>query len=395
MSAPQAPYDARYARAMQPMTVRGVTFKNRVVLASMGLDMAEEDGRMSTALVDFYRGIMDGGAGGIILSNAAVSPDTALLPRALKLFNDAQEQALAPLLREGAARDVVIGVQLQHYGGQGMTMCTPTNVLLTPSGIANTSLKTLDPDFQFREMTRADIQTVIGQFSAAARRARQAGARFVQLQGANGYLLSSFLSKATNQRTDGYGGTPLKRARFVIEVVDAVRAALGDDVVLGLRLQINDLLGADGMLPEDIYPALPALEAAGVDIFEVSFCVADTFGAMSTNTPEVRAMVAEQVKAFRAQTDLPVGYAGFIGSLAEGCRLIEEGIIDYIPMARALLADNDLIRKELSGREADVHRCRWDGLCFKDKYNPDLDRVYCCVNPKYLRPARADVAALS
>jgi 2,4-dienoyl-CoA reductase-like NADH-dependent reductase (Old Yellow Enzyme family) len=374
---------------MDPMTVRGVTFKNRVVLASMGLDMAEQDGCMSAELSAFYRGIIAGGAGGIILSNASVSPNSALLPRALKLFEDKHTQALAPVLREGAENDVVIGVQLQHYGGQGMTMCTPTNTLLTPSGIANTSLKNLDPDYCFKEMDGEDIHTVIAEFGDAARRAKEAGARFVQLQGANGYLLSSFLSKATNHRSDAYGGTAMKRALFVIEVVKAVRAAIGEDVALGLRLGINDLLGEQGMVPEDIYPALPALEAAGVDIFEVSFCVADTFGAMSTNTPEVRAMVAEQVKAFRNHTSLPVGYAGFIGSLADGCRLIEEEVIDYIPMARALLADNDLVLKELSGREAEVHRCRWDGQCFKDKYNPDLDRVYCCVNPKYLRPAQS------
>lgn len=387
MTMHSTPQPSRYAAAMAPMTVRGVTFRNRVVLASMGLDMAEEDGRMSAALTDFYRGIMAGGVGAVILSNASVSPNSALLPRALKLFTDEHTHALAPLLREGAERNVVIGVQLQHYGGQGMTFCTPTHDLLTPSGVANTTLKTLDPNYRFRAMDHADIATVTREFAEAARRAKEAGARFVQLQGANGYLLSSFLSKATNRRTDAYGGTPMKRARFVVEVVQAVRAAIGEDVVLGLRLGINDYLGAEGMVPEDIYPAIPALEEAGVDIFEVSFCVADTFGAMSTNTPEVRDFVARQVMGFRRHTQRPVGFAGFIGSLAEGCRLIEDGVIDYIPMARALLADNDLVAKELSGREAEVHRCRWDGLCFKDKYNPAFNRVHCCVNPKYLRPA--------
>ena len=378
---------ARYERAMASLTIRNTTFKNRVFLASMGIDMAEDDGRMSPRLSEFYRGIMAGGVGAIVLSNASVSPNTALLPKALKLFNDDHTRALAPLLAEGAAQDVVIGVQLQHYGGQGLTFCTPGNDLLTPSGLASQSLAKKDPNANLRKMDDADIQTVIGEFASAARRAVQAGAKFVQLQGSNGYLLSSFLSKATNRRTDDYGGTPLKRARFVIETVKAVRAAIGEDVVLGLRLGINDYLGPDGMVPEDIYPAIPALETAGVDVFEVSFCTAETFGMMAANTPETRAAIAAQVKAFRDKTQLPVGYAGFIGSLEDGCRLIEDEIIDYIPMARALLADNDLVVKEVSGREADVHRCRWEGLCFQDKYNPNFDRVHCCVNPKYLRPA--------
>jgi 2,4-dienoyl-CoA reductase-like NADH-dependent reductase (Old Yellow Enzyme family) len=386
MSGKAVDNSARYARTMEPMTVRGVTFKNRVFLASMGLDMAQANGQMSTQLTGFYRGIMDGGVGGIVLSNASVSPNSALLPDALQLFRDDHTDALRPLLQEGRARDVVIGVQLQHYGGQGLTLCTPTDVLLTPSGIGNTSLKPAGSSFEFKEMNQVDIDTVIGEFAAAAARAKEAGAQFVQLQGSNGYLLSSFLSKATNQREDDYGGSPYKRAKFVVDVVRAVRQALGEDIALGLRLQLNDMMGPKGVLPEDIYPIIPALERAGVDIFEVSFCVAETFGAMSTPASDGKRMIAEQVKAFRAHTMRPVGYAGFIGSLADGCRLIEEGIVDYIPMARALLADNDLVTKELSGNEDAVHRCRWDGLCFKDKFNPKLDRVHCCVNPKYLRP---------
>lgn len=388
MNVAVTPKPARYERAMAPLTVRNTTFKNRVFLASMGIDMAEDDGRMSQRLTDFYRGIMAGGVGAIVLSNASVSPNSALLPRALKLFNDEHTRALAPLLAEGAAQDVVMGVQLQHYGSQGLTHCTPTKDLLSPSGIASPSLIKKDPKANLREMDDTDILTVIGEFASAARRAAQAGAKFIQLQASNGYLLSSFLSKATNHRTDAYGGTPIKRARFVIEIVEAVRAEIGEDIVLGLRLGINDYLGPDGMVPEDIYPALPSLEAAGVDVFEVSFCVAETFGVMAANTPETRAEIAAQVKAFRRNTQRPVGYAGFIGSLADGCRLLVDEISDYIPMARALLADNDLVAKEVSGREADVHRCRWDGLCFQDKYNPSFDRVHCCVNPKYLRPSQ-------
>ena len=392
MSAPSLPLTSRYDRAMAPLTIRGVTFRNRVVLASMGLDMAEDDGRMSPRLVEFYRGIMAGGAGAIVLSNASVSPNTALFPRALKLFNDDHVAALAPLMQEAAEQDVVVGVQLQHYGGQGMTHCTPTDVLLTPSGIRSALTGPIDPARRFRAMDGDDIANVVAEFAQAAARARQAGARFIQIQAANGYLLSSFLSKATNRREDAYGGSPERRARLLIEVVRAVRAAIGEDAVLGLRLGIDDRLGPAGMEPADITPVIPDLEAAGVDLFEISFCVAETFQALAQNTPEVRRLMAAQVKDFRSRARRPVGFAGFIGGLAEGCRLIDAGVIDYIPMARALLADNDLVRKEVSGREDEVHRCLWDGQCFKDRYTPNFDRVRCCVNPKYLRSAPASAA---
>ncbi len=377
----------RYARAMAPLTLRGVTLKNRVVLAAMGLDMAEIDGSFSQDLAAFYRGVIAGGTGTIILSNASVSAQSALLPKALKLLNDDHVQALAPFIAEAARQDVVIGVQLQHYGGQGTTHLTRRRPTLSPSGIGCNSLRKLDPFYRVRAMTEEDLHIVRQEFVDAAKRAVAAGARLVQLQASNGYLLSSFLSKATNQRSDAYGGDAVKRARFVIDVVQGVRAAIGDDVVLGLRIGLNDYLGDEGLVPADLDPVIPMLEEAGVDLFEASFCVADTFSKLSNNTPELRAELTAQVKRFRARARVPVGFAAFVGSLAEGCALIEDEVVDFIAMARALLADNDLVAKELAGREDEVHRCLWDGQCFKDKYNPRFQRVHCCVNPKYLRPA--------
>ncbi len=377
---------ARYASLTKPMTVRGITFKNRVVLASMGLDMAEIDGCMSDDLAQFYRDIIAGGVGGVILSNASISHNSALLPKALKLLNEEHANSLAPLIEDANAQDVVLGVQLQHYGGQGTTTLTRGRAMMTPSGVPVPSMRKLDPRHKVRAMTLPDLETVRTEFADAARRAVKAGAKLVQLQASNGYLLSSFLSKATNLREDDYGGDHFRRARFVIEVVEAVRAAIGPDVALGMRIGINDFLGDEGTVPDDIFPVIPLLEAAGVDLFEVSFCVASTFSKLSEPSSALSATLSAETKAFRTRASVPVGYAGFIGNLADGCALIEDGVVDYIAMARALLADNDLVAKELAGREEEVFRCQWDGACFKDKYNPRYQRVYCCVNPRYLRP---------
>ncbi len=377
----------RYAAAMEPLAIRSVRFRNRVFLSAMGLDMAEIDGRVSQELAGFYFDVIEGGVGGVILSNASVSKESALLPRALKLIEDRHEEALRPFLAEATRRGAVAGVQLQHYGGQGTTNLTRGRALLTPSGIGCKSVLKLDPRYKVREMTLEDIECVIGEFATAAKRASRAGARFVQLQASNGYLLSSFLSKGTNRRTDDYGGNQLKRARILVEVIGAVRAAVGPDVVLGTRIGINDYLGDEGLLPHELDEVVPLLEDAGTDLFEVSFCVADTFSKLSRNTPELRAEIAAQVKRFRSFATVPVGYAAFISGLAAGTALIEDGVVDFIAMARALLADNDLVSKEIAGREDEVHRCLWDGKCFRDKFDPRLQRVHCCVNPKYLRPA--------
>lgn len=377
----------RYAAVMAPLDIRGLRFRNRVFLSAMGLDMAHVDGRMSPELIDFYRGVMAGGVGAVILSNATVSRSSALLPRALKMLDPAHVDALRPFVAEAEAADVVVGVQLQHYGGQGVTTLTRGRPMLSPSGIGCKSLLRLDPRYKVRAMEAEDFVQVKAEFVAAARASVRAGTRFVQLQAANGYLLSSFLSKFTNRRDDAYGGDPVRRAQFVTEVIAAVREAIGPDVVLGLRIGLNDYLGPDGLEPGDLEPAVPLFEAAGIDLFEASFCVADSFSRLSQNSPELRAELAQQVRAFRSWARVPVGFAGFIGSLQESCDLIEGGVVDYVALARALLADNDLVQKEIEGREDEVHRCLWDGNCFRDKYNPRFKRVHCCVNPKYKRPA--------
>lgn len=375
-----------YAAVRAPLTIRGVTFRNRTMLAAMGLDMAELDGRMSPALGDFYANVARGGVGAAMLSNTSVSPETALLPRALKLVSDDHASSMAPVIGEIERGGAVAGIQLQHYGAQGMTTLTRGRAVLSPSGVPCPVMQRADPRYRIRVMDLDDIARIRGEFADAAQRAVRAGARLLQLQASNGYLLSSFLSKGTNHRDDAYGGDPERRARFVAEVVADVRATIGDGVVLGLRLQLDDFVGPEGLEPRDVLPVVPMLEDAGVDMIEASFCIGRTFSQMSENTAGTRAKLAGRVRDLRAAARVPVGFSGFVGSLRESCALIEDGTVDYVAMARALLADNDLVAKELSGREDRVHRCLWDGQCFRDKYDPKRQRVMCCVNPRYARP---------
>jgi 2,4-dienoyl-CoA reductase-like NADH-dependent reductase (Old Yellow Enzyme family) len=213
-----------------------------------------------------------------------------------------------------------------------------------------------------------------------------AGARFIQFQASNGYLLSSFLSPRTNRRTDAYGGDPERRALFLLELIREVRRAVGAEIVLGVRLQVDDCLGDEGLLVEQLARVVPLLEQAGVDIIEASMAVAETFDALFQRTAAMEQRLQTQVAKLKSYARVPVGFAGFIDSLESAERLLSSGVADLAGLARALFADNDLIAKTLAGRREDIHWCLWDGNCFRDKSNPAFDRVYCCVNPKYLRP---------
>lgn len=98
--------------------------------------------------------------------------------------------------------------------------------------------------------------------------------------------------------------------------------------------------------------------------------------------------MVDVVSTIRGFASVPVGFAGLIDGLGDAERIISSGVADFVGMGRALFADNDLIRKTLAGQESTIFRCLWDGQCSKDKFNPKYSRVYCCVNPKYLRPTK-------
>lgn len=378
----------KFPLTFAPFTIKNIRFKNKIFFAAMGIDLANHDGSFSEGLQDFYSGIAEGGCGFMMLSNATVSRDSILQPRGLRLFEQAHADAIKGFVNECSALDVVVGIQLQHYGGQATTTYVRGKPLLTPSGIPTKGFKKADPRYKVKEMTIDDINAVKNQFAAAARLAVSAGVKLIQLQASNGYLLSSFLSPNTNKRTDEYGGDNLARARLLIEVVNAVRAEIGNDIILAVRLGVDDCLEpkSDGTVAEDFELIIPLLETAGVDLIEVSMCTHDTFKRFIDEPLFMENYFQEQVKKIRSYSRVPVGFAGFIGSIEKAESLLANNTCDIVGMARALFADNNLIIKTLNGKENEIDQCLWDGKCYKDKANPKYNRVYCCVNPKYKRP---------
>jgi 2,4-dienoyl-CoA reductase-like NADH-dependent reductase (Old Yellow Enzyme family) len=375
-----------FQRLTSPIRLRGHQLKNRLFFAPMGLDLANRNGTFSDELFDFYNGMIAGGCGMIILSNASVSPDSILQPNGLRLVNEIQAQSLRKIVEAADAAGTMIGMQLQHYGGQGVTTYTRGKPLLTPSGVPSAALKKKDNRYRVRVMTQEDIDLVITQFAEGARLAEMTGTKLIQLQGSNGYLLGSFQSPATNLRNDKYGGDAIGRGRLLLEVIQAVRAAVSPSMILSVRLGIDDYLGPRGTVAEDFSELIPMYEAAGVDLIETSICVADTFSVMTGEAPEVRALLQSSTKTIRGYSKVPVGFAGLVRSIEQAEELLQDEVADFIGMARALFADNDLLVKTLTGRRDEIHWCLWDGKCFKDKHNPRYQRVYCCVNPKYKRP---------
>lgn len=316
----------------------------------------------------------------VVLANSAVDSSTRLHEGGLCLYEETHAQCLVPLIEYGKAQACPVIVQLQHYGAQGNQMRSG-GALLIPSNTTSSR-----SGLNMRVMTYDDIRAVCTQFAHAASLAQQAGARMVQLQASNGYLLSSFLSPYTNCRSDLYGGSPIRRARLLLEVIDAIIEATQGGIDISVRLGIDDCLGDKGQQPALLEPVIPALERSGVSALMCSIAIHETFHYMLQLNPKVHATLVNSVRHIREVTSLPVGFAGFTGTLAQAEALLELGVTDLVGMSRALFADNDLVNKSLAGKPSSVNACRFDGNCFRDKSNPNLDRVYCCVNDNYKRP---------
>ncbi|OTA19012.1 NADPH dehydrogenase [Xenorhabdus beddingii] len=361
-----------------------IILKNRLYFSAMGIDISYNDGRASPEFIQFYKNIINGGCGMVILGNASIHPSTRLQQRGLCLHNDAHAEALYPLISYGRKNCCEVVVQLQHYGTQGSSEYTNTP-LLSPSDSIDSRRKEKKGDYGIRVMTLDDIIKVRHQFVEAAKRAHLAGARIVQLQASNGYLLSSFLSPYTNHRLDEYGGNPFRRMKLLIDVISDIKQAL-PNLKVSIRLGIDDCLGERGQKPELLAPCLDMLYSLGVAFIECSMSIKETFSWMLNSTCESKRLFHRGIKTIRSATCLPLGFAGFIPDLNDAEQLMCELNVELVGMTRAIFADNELILKSITGREGEIYKCHFDGNCFRDKSNPSIDRVYCCVNPRYQRP---------
>jgi anthraniloyl-CoA monooxygenase len=258
----------------QPIRIGTLALKNRVVVSSMDMYVAEDGVPGEFHLVHLGSKAL-GGAGLVMAEMTCVSPEGRITPGCPGLWNDEQRAAWERVVdfvhRSSSAR---IGVQLGHSGRKGSTklmwegMDEPLEEgnweVMGPSPVPYGEGCHLP-----REATPDDLDEVVGQFVAAARRAVEAGFDLVEVHAAHGYLLSSFLSPISNQRTDEYGGSMENRLRFPLEVFDAVRAEVPEAIPVTVRISASDWM-PDGNTEEDAVEIARAFIAHGAAAIDVS-----------------------------------------------------------------------------------------------------------------------------
>ena len=318
-----------------PLTLRGVTLRNRIGVSPMCMYCCAEDGKPTEWHYAHLISRAVGGAGLVIAEASAVTPEGRITPADLGIWDDAQLPGHERLAAGIAAMGAVPGIQLAHAGRKASRRAPwehgpaePGWVPLGPSALP------FDDYAEPRAMTEADIEAVIAAFVAAARRAIRAGYRFVELHSAHGYLLHQFLSPLSNRRNDAWGGDFEGRTRLTLETAQAIRTMLPEEVPLSVRVSHTDWVEG-GWTTEETVELSRRLKALGVDMIDVSSGGLDARQKIPLG-PGYQVPGAEAV---RRGAGIAVAAVGMITEPEQAQAILNEGKADLILLARALLRD--------------------------------------------------------
>jgi len=356
----------------EPIRIGPMEIPNRILMPAMGT-MFSLDQKLNEKHCRFYERRAEGGAGVIVIGPVGVDfiGSGGIM---LSLQDDAYIPAFRALAGRVRAQGSRAMVQLFHAGRYSFSMFLKGAEPVAPSAVRSRYTGEVP-----REMTLEDIEQVQAAFAAAAARAREAGLDGVELIGSAGYLISQFLSPVTNRRADAYGGSFENRARFPVETIRRVRAAVGDDFAVTIRVAGNDFVqGGNSNQEQARYCRL--FQEAGVDAINVTGGWHEAF--VSQLTMEVpRGGYAYLAAGIRRAVGVPVVASNRITDPFTAESILREGNADMVALGRVLVADPDWPRKAREGRPEEIRPCVG---CMQGC----MDRIFqgnplcCLVNPE-------------
>jgi NADPH2 dehydrogenase len=319
---------------LDPLKVKGLTFKNRIVMPPMQTGRATVKGAVTDRLIGFYVR-RSAALGLLIVEHCYVSAGGRLSLKQLGIYDDELIRGLQKLAGSVHAVGTPVVVQISHAGG-----VANRNVIGTePAGPSATG--------KTRELTRSEIEGLVEEFAVAAERAIKAGFDGVELHGAHGFLLNQFFSPLLNKRGDEYGGSLENRMRFPLMVVERVRESVGGRLLL-YRLGADDL-APNGTRVEDSAAFAVKLEQCGVDVVDVS-------GGMCGGEPKqlrrVKGYFVPQAYEVKKAVRVPVIGVGRITEAEYADRLVREGKVDLVAVGRTLWRDPKWAEKAVEALKA-------------------------------------------
>ena len=330
--------------------LKHIKLKNRIFRGSVG-DTSFKDGKITEEGFKLYDHFSKNEVGTIFTGYNAVSDynqfENIHMFRLDKDEYIPEYKKLVDLVHKNGANIIT---QLVHIGMNTFTKADPV--------YAPSSLPMKNQDRFTKEMTKDDILRIENDFAEAALRAKKAGFDGVEIHGAHFYLISEFLSPLTNKRNDEYGGSDENRARFLLEIIAKVREKVGNDYIVGLKMNSEDC-DKNGITEEGFMKICLMAEEAGVDFIQVSGMKWLREKTKAPLYPEISAKLAEKVK-------IPIITIGGIRSMKEANEILNKSKIQYIGIARPLICQYDLIKKWKEGDTKKARCVSCNSCIFKD-----------------------------
>lgn len=365
-------------------------FKNRIEVAPMVPCMATPEGWVTKELIDFYKPFAKGGAGIVTIGDSAVNWNYAMDHEGqINLGDDNVKLGLDQIADEIHKYGAVLSIELNHGGRFSNSMnlaakgLKPVSSTPKPAEIDEyfSKLQGKTPA-EVEEMSIPLINKTIQDYADAVGRCKDSEFKMVMIHGAHGMLPSQFLSSYVNKRTDRYGGSLENRARFCIEMLDAIRRKVGQDFILEYRISADELVEG-GMKVEEVIEFVKMIKDK-IDILHVS-------AGMLPNPFTIQYMIqpiyvpymlnvhfAEEIKK-AVGDDLYVVAVGSVMTLDNAEEILSRGLVDFVAMARPFVADPEFMKKSVQGRLEDIRPCiRCDTCCGRSAF---FKKCRCSVNP--------------
>ena len=317
----------------EPIKIKGLSLKNRLVMPPMATSMATEDGEVTDRHIKHYTTRARGGVGLIIVEHTYVSKDGRLAQGQMGLYGDKLISSLKRLVEAIHAEGTKVVIQLTHGGAKASRDITGRQ----PAGPWNVMFP--DGSEVPRPLTIPEIKAIIARFGAAAYRAMEAGFDSVELHGAHGFLLCQFLSPYTNRRNDAYGGDFTGRLLFPLEVIKEVKTRLGENVPLFYRFGADDMFKG-GLTRQEAKLAARDLEQAGVDVIDVS----GGLGGDGEERFTEQGYFVPLAEGIKKVVKVPVIGVGNITDPAYADRIVREQRVDLVAFGRMLLSNPEFPR---------------------------------------------------
>jgi 2,4-dienoyl-CoA reductase-like NADH-dependent reductase (Old Yellow Enzyme family) len=325
---------------LSPLTIRGVTFRNRVVMAPMCQYSAHEGLADDWHLVNVGSRAV-GGTALVVVEATSVTWDGRISPGDVGIWGDQHVEPLERIARFVHSQGAVAGIQLAHAGRKascdlawrgGARLKTPEEggwPVVSPS-----PLPFHETDPLPMQLDETGIEGIVAAFEAAAHRALRAGFKVLEIHAAHGYLLHQFLSPLSNHRDDQYGGSLENRMRLLLQVARRLRSLMPDDLPLFVRISATDWVEGGWDIEQSVELA-ERLKALGVDLIDVSS------GGMvpRAHIPVARGYQVRFARRIREEADIATGAVGLITEVHHADEIITGGDADLIFLARELLRD--------------------------------------------------------